>query len=190
MFYFIKGIVHSIQKNAIVLIAHNIGYLIFVPNADKYVVGNEYLIYTLEIIKEDNHFLVGFESEEQKKLYLQLTKVKGLGPKTAINILSSSDVNSIKKAINDGDISFLRKIDSIGKKMAELIIFELKGELHFSSMSENKNDAIEALIILGYSKTAASKALQNAPSHIQKTEDLVKYALGKLKWYVWKWTKY
>ena len=109
MFGYIKGNVKIINSNSIILENNNIGYIIFVPNPYSYKIDNEYMVYLYNFIKEDENSLYGFNSEEEKNLFLKLINVKGLGPKTALPMFASGSVNGIIDAIDRENILYLKK---------------------------------------------------------------------------------
>ena len=162
MYSYIKGIVTEILPGYIVLDNNNIGYRIFTPNPYSFKEGNEYKVYTYEHIREDEHSIYGFITNEEKDLFLKLIEVKGLGPKTALPILATGSISGIVDAINRENILYLKKFPKIGEKVAKQIILDLKGKVHCDENYNNElesDDVIEALKALGYKQMDISKIL-------------------------------
>ena len=149
-------------------------------------------LYTHLHIKEDAHVLYGFFDVIEKNLFTQLIGISGVGPGTAIMILSSMEVHEIEDAIADGDIITLKGIKGIGQKTAERIIVELKDKIRktkgmekmpegFLDISvELKDEALSALVTLGIQKSAAEKTIQAILRKHGKNislEELIKLAL-------------
>ena len=104
MYSYIKGVITEIMPGYIVLDNNGIGYKINTPNPYMFKEGSEYKIYTYEHIREDEHSIYGFNSVEEKDLFLKLIDVKGLGPKMALPILATGSINGIIDAINRENI--------------------------------------------------------------------------------------
>lgn len=149
-------------------------------------------LYTYLQVKEDAHVLWGFFDMNEKNLFVQLISVSGVGPSTAIMMLSSMDVSEIEEAIAGGDVVTLKGIKGIGQKSAERIIVELKDRIQKSkgfdkefeiiteTGNELRSEALSALVTLGIQKSAAEKTIQ---AILKKhgtgltLEDLIKLAL-------------
>lgn len=147
--------------------------------------GEKISIFTHLIVREDALDLYGFKSKEEQSFFEKLISISGIGPKTAINILSITTVSTIKRAITTGDISHLVKVSGIGKKIADKIVLELKGKV-FSGEDETVSnlkeeiDAVETLKALGYSQREARDALQEIDKDITSVSDRVKASLKHL----------
>ena len=177
MFGYIKGIVKIINSNSIILENNNIGYIIFVPNPYSYKIDNEYMVYLYNFIKEDENSLYGFNSEEEKNLFLKLINVKGLGPKTALPMFASGSVKGIIDAIERENILYLKKFPKVGDKLARQIILDLKGKLNVTTEKINTNEElIEVLTGLGYKLPAIKKILPNINEELS-IENQIKEAL-------------
>jgi holliday junction DNA helicase RuvA len=158
--------------------------------------GQGIKILTHLAIREDAHVLYGFMSSAERDLFrLLVNNVSGIGPKTALDVLSGMSVTNFKAAVVNGDAGLLAKIKGIGKKTAERIIVELKDKVgvaaaweaasaaHAPSAEETQiNDAVLALIALGYKQVDAHKAVKQAweKDGPAKSEDLVRGALKLL----------
>jgi len=198
MFAYIVGKVDSFGDGFLVLEAGGVGYDINVSNftvAKLGRVGETVKVYTYLAVREDDMSLYGFYSQEEKKLFLRLITVSGVGPKMAIGILSAADISTLANCIISGDTKTLSKVKGIGKKTAERIIVELKeniGEdaLDFSfgtsvvgsipqrdSMTE---EALEVLTTLGISRTDAFSLVAAARKEAQNVNELVMLVLQRL----------
>ena len=134
-------------------------------------------------VREDDISLYGFAKKEELTFYQQLISVSGIGPKVAMDILSTP-LHITKHAIINGDTGLLTNIKGLGKKTAERLILELKNKVtpesldgKSSGVSAYNEDAVEALVGLGYEKFQVIKILSDTPSDIKKTEDVIKYFL-------------
>ena len=149
-------------------------------------------LYTWLHVKEDAHTLYGFADEGERRLFLHLISVSGIGPNTGRMILSSITPQEIQAAIVKGDVPLIQRIKGIGPKSAQRLILELQDKLkkegHDSliSMPQHhtiKDEALSALVMLGFAKNAAEKALDqaiNAGNESLTVEALIKIALKSL----------
>ena len=157
-------------------------------------IGAETFLHTLAIYREDSQSLYGFASASDRDFFkLLIEKVSGIGPKIALNILSRMSVETLKAAIDSGDVSLLSKCPGIGKKTAERLIVELRGafakiagvfqseaSLSQSGAQSAASDAVAALVALGYKLADADKAVRSALSKLPEdasTEAIIKAAL-------------
>jgi len=145
-------------------------------------IGEKISVYTHLVVREDALDLYGFTTKEEMLFFEKLISISGIGPKTAINILSVTTVATIKRAITTGDISHLVKVSGIGKKIADKIVLELKGKVFseegdVSSNNKDEIDAVETLKALGYSQKDAREALQEVGKSVISISDRVKHAL-------------
>lgn len=168
----IKGIVQSKGADHVVVDVNGVGYQIFVSLNTLYELPPETMEVSLHIhthVREDAWHLYGFLNVAEKKLFEQLLKVNGIGPKLATTILSGRTVYEITEAILSQDASRLKAIPGIGQKTAERILIDLKdkiGNLKLEKQSafskqngENREEALSALIHLGYTQPQAQAAL-------------------------------
>ncbi|RWU05502.1 Holliday junction branch migration protein RuvA [Pedobacter chitinilyticus] len=149
-------------------------------------------IYTWLHVKEDAHTLYGFADEGERRLFLHLISVSGIGPTTCRMMLSSITPNEIQQAIVGADVALIQKIKGIGAKSAQRIILELQDKLKkegieslISMPNHNtiKDEALSALIMLGFSKQVAEKALDNVMKKSDgdlTVEQMIKQALKNL----------
>lgn len=155
MIAFIRGKVHAFGLDWVILDTQSVGYRIGFPRPEVLSLNTEVLLYTYQHIREDEISLYGFLSMDELRLFEQLLSVKGLGPKTALNMLTASSYVKIISAIETGDVTFLKTMPGIGAKTASQIVLDLKGKLVEIEKKDNKasveiQDAVAALRSLGY----------------------------------------
>ena len=129
MIYFLRGKVAEINQESVVIDVRDVGYELLVSHIDSFHVGDEIFVYTYNVVREDENYLIGFVSKEEKDVFMSLIKVKGLGPKTVINALSATTPEEVINAISSNNVAFLKKLPGLGAKAAGQIILDLKGEL-------------------------------------------------------------
>lgn len=191
MIAYLKGEILQKKPNYLILVNNNIGYEIFISLQTFQKLKNdneeeELFIYTIH--KEDSFQLYGFKTEEEKKLFKILLSITGIGPKMALMILSKIDVETFKKAVSEQNIDLLTSIGGIGKKRAEKLLFELKKKFkdqYGMEISEGapvsgiQEDAVLALVNLGYSKSEAVNIIRKIPLSKDTTlEELIKKAFS------------
>lgn len=176
MYATITGKVTSVKPNYVVLENNKIGYLIISPRPFSYKLGEESKVYIHHYVRDDINNLYGFESEEQKDLFISLISVSGIGPKTALSILASGAVNDVINAIETSDVKYLTKFPGIGKKSAAQIILDLKGKLveDVEELLPVDSDAELALLSLGYNKREVKKALGKVDPDLPVEEQIKK----------------
>ena len=197
MYAYIVGKVDSFGDGFIVVEAAGVGYFINASNctiAKLGKVGSSVKIYTYLAVREDDMSLYGFYSEEEKKMFLRLITVSGVGPKMAIGILSAADVSTLATSIISGDTKSLSKVKGIGKKTAERIVVELKenmGEDGASFLSVGLSgsavesdsmieEALEVLTTLGVSRTEAYTLVAATRKNAKNVNELVMMVLQRL----------
>ena len=194
MYAYIKGKISQLYPTHIVVENNGIGYEIQTPNSYRFQsqLEEEEQVFTQLIVREDAHLLYGFIDVEEKDMFLNLIKVTGIGPKSALAILAASTPNEVKIAIENENEAYLTKFPGIGKKTARQIILDLKGKLTiteeselFAQADESKNDVLEeavlALEALGYSKREITKVKKSLEKETFDTVDAcVKRALALL----------
>lgn len=198
MISYLKGILKYIFQDTIIIEVNNVGYQIFVSSHTLTQLpkeGNIIEIYTHMNVREDNISLFGFLTINELDCFNMLINVSGIGPKVALGILSTLRPQDINKAIIIEDINLLTKAPGIGKKTAQRIILELKDKLkinstfnyddnleqYYEASSNSVNqEAIEALIALGYSQIDATNSVINVYNENLKLEELIKLSLKRL----------
>lgn len=182
MYAYIEGIIKEIKPSYVVIENHGIGYLIISPNPYSYHIGEELRIYTHHYVREDLDNLYGFKSLESKELFIKLISVSGIGPKSALSLLASDQINDIILAIEESNVKFLTKFPGIGQKSAQQIILDLKGKLiedEEELLPTHKNDTVDALSALGYSNVEIKKVMKKIDQD-QPVEQMIKQALQLL----------
>lgn len=204
MIYFVKGELDTIAENTIVVENGGIGFEIMVPlsvvsNLPQ--TGNEVKIYTYTYVREDALQLYGFLTKDELAMFKLLITVNGIGPKGALGILSVMDADALRFAILADDAKSISKAPGIGGKTASKLILELKDKLNLEEAVENvldkgqeaaggktaggngvaANEAIQALVALGYTSTEAVKAVKRVEITADMTvEDILKAGLKNL----------
>ena len=182
MYYFLKGKIFLIEDDKVVLDVNNVGYELLVSHPSNYQVGEEVLMYVHNVVREDDNYLVGFKDIEEKKVFLSLIKVKGLGPKTAIGALASTTPQEVINAISSNNVAFLKKLPGLGAKAAGQIILDVKGELTGSKGNPKQYEEVyDALKTLGFKGAAIDRVLATINEPNATTEEVLKIALSKLR---------
>lgn len=177
MYAFIKGIIVKQTANVVVVDTGAVGYRILTPNPFVFHSGKEAIIYTYQHVKEDAIELYGFAKETERELFLSLISVKGIGPKGAMAMLATGNVDGIIRAIDDGNADYLRKFPGIGPKASQQIILDLRGKLALDPvLSPAMADVSDVLQSLGYSAKEIQRAMQQLPKE-GSVDQLVKLAL-------------
>lgn len=148
--------------------------------------SNSGTVYTKLIVREDAHLLYGFHAKEEREMFNHLISVSGIGPNTAMIMLSSMLPEDIARAIQTEDVLTIQKIKGIGAKTAQRVILDLKGKVLklseqaqniFGGNNTNRFDALTALVSLGFDKKASEKALERIDTGAEPVEFLIKEAL-------------
>jgi len=182
MIYSLKGKVLLIDGDTVVIDVHDVGYQVLVSHIQDYEVGQEVFLYTYNVVREDEQYLIGFSSLEEKEVFLALIKVKGLGPKTVIGALSATTADDVKNAISSNNVVYLKKLPGIGAKAASQIILDLKGELTGTKGDPSIYDEVyEALKQLGFKGAAIERVLATINVKDATAEDVLRIALSKLR---------
>lgn len=182
MIYYLRGKVALIDKDSIILDVRDVGYQILVSHIDEFEVDEDVLIYTYNVVREDENYLVGFRSIEEKNVFLSLIKVKGLGPKTVIGALSATTPRDVINAIASNNVAYLKKLPGIGAKAAAQVILDLKGELTGDKGNPKQyEDVYEALKSLGFKGAAIDRVLATINEPGATDEEILRIALQRLK---------
>lgn len=178
MISFVRGkLVHTLPTQVVVDV-NGVGYEVLIPlsSYDKLPpVGNEVQLLTHLAVREDAHTLYGFMSQAEREMFrLLINNVSGIGPKIALNVLSGMSVVALRGAVAKGDLKALSQISGVGKKTAERIVVELKDKIGaagaWEAISEERglspadqkvNDAVLALIALGYKQIDAHEIVRS-----------------------------
>ncbi len=198
MLAYVKGLLEEIGTEHVVVESGGMGYHILVPASvfsELPPLSEPVKIYTYLHVREDAMVLFGFMTKEDKETFKMLITVNGIGPKGAMGILSGLSTYELKVAIMNNDVNSICLAPGVGKKTAQKLILELKDKLKIDDYTELMNqqmaatgvgvgqgimdDAIEALVSLGYTSHEAIRAVKGM-SHLETVEDIIKEALKGL----------
>lgn len=183
MYSYLKGMVTEIHPNNITLDVQGVGYEVFTPNPYEFHLEQQDKVYIYHHVREDINALYGFKTKDGKSLFMKLLSVKGIGPKSAMAILATGNVNDVIGAIELGNAKFLSKFPGIGPKASQQIILDLKGKLNFEEESFAKSNSLseveEALKSLGYKASEIKKAVKHLDGS-KNTEQLLRDALSAM----------
>ncbi len=178
-----------------------VGYEVAAPMSTFYrlpATGETVSLFTHLIVREDAQLLYGFSSEQERRLFRTLIKINGVGPKLAVTILSGIEAEAFVQCVVNQDSATLVRLPGVGKKTADRLIIEMKDRLgdwvdtnlsitgfsfdsHLTSLVPSAlNDAISALISLGYKPQEASKAVQRIQDDSLTSEELIRQALRQV----------
>ena len=193
MIGFLRGILIKKQPPLLILDVKGVGYEIEAPMTTFYVLpktGSEIEIYTHLVVRDDAHLLFGFATENERLLFRNLIKVNGVGAKMALTILSGIEANEFSQCIQNNNAERLTKLPGIGKKTAERLIIEMRDRIEnipkLATIQKNGNmdkrsnpadEAISALISLGYKPAEASKYVLAITNDGMSSEELIREAL-------------
>jgi Holliday junction DNA helicase RuvA len=192
----LRGIIIEKQPPELVLDVQGVGYELSAPMSTFFnlpAVNEEITLFTHMVVREDAQLLYGFASERERLLFRSLLKVNGVGAKLALTILSGSDVDTFARSVQDGDTASLTRLPGVGKKTAERLIVEMRDRLKevstamgldtivtgSAAVTGAKNEAVEALMALGYKAAEADKMLRSFDSEGMSTEQMIRQALQR-----------
>lgn len=196
MIAFVKGTIEDLSEENVVIDTGNIGYNVKISTGTAAMlpgIGSEAKLYTYTCVREDSFSLFGFLSRDDLEIFKKLITVNGIGPKGGLAILSVMSADNLRFAITSGDAASIAKAPGIGKKTAERVILDLKDKISLEDTLIHKemqvvsqtfsladhhaaNEAVEALVALGYSASDALHAVKS----VQATEDMDVEAILKL----------
>jgi len=188
----LKGIVQSKKPEGIIVDVQGIGYHVCIPLsslADIPEHGDPVFLFTYTHVREDALQLFGFLTEEEKKVFTTLLGISGIGPKLGLAILSGMRVRKFIEAVNNEDVSLLSTIPGLGNKTSARLVLELKGKLpavalggeFFSPSRSAAEDAVSALVNLGYKKPLSERAVEKSvKGGSSAIEDIIREALKYL----------
>lgn len=198
----LRGIILEKQPPQLLLDVHGVAYEIDAPMSTFYRlpdIGQEVILLTHLVIREDAHHLYGFYAREERALFRTLLKVNGVGPRLGLTILSSIEPNEFVRCIVNNDTANLVRLPGVGKKTAERLIIEMRDKLtdwqsslptasaelnQTAKKSGARNhiiqDAISALVSLGYKPTEASRAVAKVDENNLSSEEIIRQALREM----------
>lgn len=181
------------QAPDLMLKVQGVGYELQAPMSTFYNLpecGAELVLYTHLLVREDAHTLYAFHSTEDRSLFRILLKVNGVGAKMALAILSGMDTKGFRFCIENGDVDSLIRLPGVGRKTAERLVIELRDRLSSISVSDGvagsassavelgpREEAITALIALGYKGPEATRMVKQVESDTESSEELIRLAL-------------
>ena len=191
MISLLLGTVQEKRKHSLIVgTTGGVGYEVHMAplRLSSYGVGEPVTIYTYLKVSDSALDLYGFAASEERNFFTLLMSVSGIGPKTAMNILSLGSIHKIENAIARGDISYLTGVQGMGKKTAERLVVELKSKMGLRSAdsgsaqsSDVLAEVIEALVDMGYARDEARQKVESVASDGKTTEQLLKAALRAMK---------
>lgn len=201
----LRGILLEKQAPDLLIEVAGVGYEVQLPLTSFYklpATGEEAIIYIHFVVREDAQLLYGFVNQNERALFRQLIKANGVGPKLALTILSGMTAQQFVHCVQQSDISTLVKLPGVGKKTAERLVVEMRDRLKdwgvaantpvtdgmllqddealFSPVATAEQDAVSALVSLGYSQLQADKAVRKIKQNDMSSEQLIKAALRSM----------
>lgn len=175
MIDYIKGSVAELNPAYVVIDNHGIGFMLNISLSTYDVIAaagqDEAMLYTYEVIREDAHLLYGFATKREREAFLQLISVSGVGPNIARMILSSMSVDEFSQAVAGNNVAMFKAVKGVGAKTAQRIIVDLKDKIKPSdstllnqtstATSEVFDEALAALVMLGFPQQASQKVLKS-----------------------------
>ncbi|PCI95280.1 Holliday junction branch migration protein RuvA [Candidatus Aerophobetes bacterium] len=192
MYDYIKGTLVKVEPTNAVIDAGGIGYKLLIPlnvySDVSSMLGKPLLLYCSFVVREDSQRLFGFLKESSRDLFITLSDVSGIGPKTALSILGHMSIDELKLALHHADALSLVKVPGIGKKTAERLILELRDKIskpsqdgmsHLGKGEDHMfHDAVSALMHLGYQRAAAQNAVKKAlEKNVKSLSELISKSL-------------
>jgi len=188
MIAMVSGPIAASGSDYVIVDTHGVGYMVYVPKPllARLNDGDQVTLYTNLVVREDSMTLYGFESWGQRLLFDQLLAVSGIGPKVAMNLLSSLSPDDLRAALASGDVVRLSKVPGIGRKTAERMVLELKGKIDPRGIiggstgvtGGRDSELIDILMGLGYSVAEANAAVASIPASAPDSiDDRIRLAL-------------
>jgi holliday junction DNA helicase RuvA len=168
----LRGEVTQVEENAIIIEAGGVGLRVFVPKPmrERTKAGEAIFLFTHVVIREDDWKLYGFESQADRELFTTLLGVDGVGPRTALAVLSTLNLETVQRAVFGDEPDLLSRVPGIGKKTAQKMVLYLHDRLKplsglekIAAMSNTDSEVLAALTALGYSVVEAQTAIQSIP---------------------------
>jgi len=188
MIGFLRGVILRKQPPHLLIDVHGVGYEVEAPMSTFYNLpdaGGEITLYTHLVVREDAQVLFGFGSEAERRFFRSLIRVNGVGPKLALTILSGISVDGFVRCVRENDTAALTRLPGIGKKTAERLVVEMRDRLEDTGApaattgvaSHPRDEALSALVSLGYKPQEASHMLQAIKETGLSSEELIRRAL-------------
>lgn len=182
MYFSFQGTIAEKGPDYVVIEVGGVGYQVYVPHVEDYVSGQNAKIYVYDVVREDENYLAGFSSLEEKKAFLLLISAKGIGPRTALNALSATRAAELFRAIGANNVAFLKHLPGIGSKAAAQIILDVRGKLSFESKTNptQYKEVRDALKRLGFRVKEIDNVLASISVPGARNEEILRLALKKL----------
>lgn len=193
MFAHIEGVLCEKNADSLVIDCGGVGYLIYVSGtalSGAPAIGERMKVYTILNVREDAMELYGFSSPEEKRMFERMRAVSGVGPKSALQILSTLSLRDLSLALVSGDAAALTRAPGIGKKIAQRLVLELRDKIDNEELTGApaalspargamgpENEAVEALMALGYAPSEAARAVAGVAGQSDRTDELIRLAL-------------
>lgn len=177
MIGYLIGKVIKKDERFVILNVGGVGYKVFCIN-NKINLEDEVELFIHTVVREDALELFGFLEETTLKLFEKLINISGIGPRSALAIVNVGTIESLTEAINKGDLGYLTAVSGIGKKTAEKIILELRGQISDLNFSNTDNEVVAALRAMGYTERDAQMAAKNTTG--TTTQEKIKSALKQV----------
>jgi Holliday junction DNA helicase RuvA len=185
--YILGTVIDRSENELIVMTKSGVGYAVRVTpdQLSTCAIGDTSEWYTYLRVSETAQELYGFATKEQKELFLLLVSVSGVGPKTAMNVLSVGSVDDVRAAIARGDAVYLAQAPGLGKKTAQRMIVDLKGKIGTVDTPQHatgsaSQEVLDALVAMGYADTEAREAIARVKHPPESTEQYLKQVLIQL----------
>lgn len=179
----LRGTVLEVHAASLLVEANGVGFAVKAasPVLSSLHAGEDCFLYIHDHVREDARDLYGFLSRGELEFFERLLGISGVGPKVALTILSAGSLDAVRRAILQGDLATLTSVPGVGKKTAQKIILELKGQLvEEEGMSAGDAEVVDALVSLGYTAHAARAVLKSVPTEIADVSLRVREALKLL----------
>ena len=188
----LQGVLSRKEPPALMLDVGGVGYELEAPMTVFYelpAVGERVTLYTHLVVREDAHLLYGFVREAQRRLFRELLKVNGVGPRVALAVLSGLSDEEFSRCVAEEDIARLTKVPGIGRKTAERLVIEMRDKLPKdipllastaagpAAPGDPVSEAVSALVALGYKPNEASRAVRSASTKGLSAEEIIRQAL-------------
>ena len=199
MIAFVRGILNARTENSVIVDTGGLGFEVYIPMSVQErlpAIGDELTLYTYMNVKEDEMSLYGFLDRDDLSMFKLLISVSGIGPKGAQSILSGLSADDLRFAILSQDVKAISKAPGVGPRTAQRVILELKDKVNLddglshlsestsggrsSTVTSERNDAIMALTVLGYSNMDAMRVVTGIDTEGKSTEEILHEALKKL----------
>ena len=192
MIGYLRGKLISKQPPQLVLDVSGVGYELDAPMSTFYTlpsIGADLSLFTHLVVREDAHSLFGFATDRERRMFRELLKVTGIGPKLALSLLSGINVDELLMCVASGDTDSLVRIPGVGRKTAERLLIEMRdrvkgfGEITLTAtinghvMQGSQHEAFGALVALGYKPAEVTRLLNTVDPAVQSVEEIIRHAL-------------